>query len=127
MMNKQMVVVLGVCLVLSIIGGFEFYFSSQRQVLECQITVNELEDKLDFFVLEKEIERVGVPAVLITTLLPTAKLVGANRVVQGIAVTSPVGNPRVSNKEERAIRKKMLESAFELLASEMPDQHDTEK
>ena len=76
--------------------------------------------------LEKEIERVGVPAVLITTLLPTAKLVGANRVVQGIAVTSPVGNPRVSNKEERAIRKKMLESAFELLASEMPDQHDTE-
>jgi glycine reductase len=76
-------------------------------------------------VLEKEIERVGVPAVLITTLLPTAKLVGANRVVQGIAVTSPVGNPRVSNKEEKAIRKKMLESAFELLASEMPDQHDT--
>ena len=75
--------------------------------------------------LEKEIERVGVPAVLITTLLPTAKLVGANRVVQGIAVTSPVGNPRVSNKEEKAIRKKMLESAFELLASEMPDQHDT--
>jgi glycine reductase len=76
-------------------------------------------------VLEKEIERVGVPAVLITTLLPTAKLVGANRVVQGIAVTSPVGNPRVSNKEEKAIRKKMLESAFELLVSEMPDQHDT--
>jgi glycine reductase len=76
-------------------------------------------------VLEKEIERVGVPAVLITTLLPTAKLVGANRVVQGIAVTSPVGNPRVSNKEEKAIRKKMLESVFELLASEMPDQHDT--
>ena len=75
--------------------------------------------------LEKEIERVGVPAVLITTLLPTAKLVGANRVVQGIAVTSPVGNPRVSNKEEKAIRKKMLESAFELLVSEMPDQHDT--
>ena len=74
--------------------------------------------------LEKEIERLGVPAVLITTLLPTAKLVGANRVVQGIAVTNPVGNPRVSNKEEKAIRKKMLESAFELLVSEMPDKED---
>ena len=60
MMNKQMVVVLGVCLVLSIIGGFEFYFSSQRQVLECQITVNELEDKLDLFVLEKEIELIRI-------------------------------------------------------------------
>jgi betaine reductase len=75
-------------------------------------------------VLEREIERVGIPAVLITTLLPTAKLVGANRVVQGIGVTNPMGNPRVSNKEEKAIRKEMLESAFELLTSEMPDQHD---
>ena len=75
--------------------------------------------------LEKEIERVGVPAVLITTLVPTAKLVGANRVVQGIAVTNPLGNPRVSNKEEKAIRKEMLESALELLASEISDQQDT--
>ena len=75
--------------------------------------------------LEKEIERFGVPAVLITTLVPTAKLVGANRVVQGIAVTNPLGNPRVSNKEEKAIRKEMLESALELLASEISDQQDT--
>jgi glycine reductase len=76
-------------------------------------------------VLEKEIERVGIPAVLITTLIPTAKLVGANRVVQGIAVTNPMGNPRVSNKEEKALRKNMLESAFELLTGEMPDQQET--
>lgn len=77
--------------------------------------------------LEKEIERVGIPAVLITTLLPTAKLVGANRIVQGIAVTNPMGNPKVSNKEEKAIRKEMLESAFELLTREMPEQHDKER
>jgi betaine reductase len=78
-------------------------------------------------VLEKEIERVGIPAVLITTLLPTAKLVGANRIVQGIGVTNPMGNPRVSNKEEKAIRQEMLESAFELLTSEMPEQHDKKR
>jgi glycine reductase len=76
-------------------------------------------------VLEKEIERVGIPAVLISTLIPTAKLVGANRVVQGIAVTNPMGNPKVSNKEEKALRKGMLESAFELLTAEMPDQQET--
>ena len=43
--------------------------------------------------LEKEIERVGIPAVLITALIPTAKTVGANRAVQGVAITNPVGNP----------------------------------
>jgi len=70
-------------------------------------------------VLEKEIERVGIPAVLITALSPTAKTIGANRIVQGIAITNPLGNPRISEGEERALRKEIVESALKLLTSNM--------
>jgi glycine/betaine/sarcosine/D-proline reductase family selenoprotein B len=66
-------------------------------------------------VLEKEIERIGIPAVLITTLVPTAQMLGANRVVQGIGITNPLGNPRVPLWEEKELRKKILSSALQLL------------
>ena len=69
--------------------------------------------------LEKEIERVGIPAVLITALIPTAKTVGANRAVQGVAITNPVGNPRISGGEETALRRKIVGSALDMLTKEM--------
>ena len=66
--------------------------------------------------LEKEIERVGIPAVLITALIPTAKMLHANRVVAGIAITSPFGDPKVAPAEEKLVRRKVVVSALELLA-----------
>jgi glycine reductase complex component B subunit gamma len=66
-------------------------------------------------VLEKEIERIGIPTVLITALTPIAKMLGANRIVQGIGITNPVGNPRVSQNEERALRKRLVRSALQRL------------
>jgi glycine reductase complex component B subunit gamma len=66
-------------------------------------------------VLEKEIERSGIPAVLITTLIPTAKMLGANRVVAGNAITSPLGDPKISLPEEKALRRRILTSALEFL------------
>jgi glycine reductase len=66
-------------------------------------------------VLEKEIERIGIPAVLITTLVPTAQMLRANRIVQGIGITNPLGNPRVTLREEKELRKKILCSALRLL------------
>jgi glycine reductase len=66
-------------------------------------------------VLEKEIERVGIPAVLITALTPIAKMLGANRIVQGIGITNPTSNPRVSQNEEKALRKRLVKSALQRL------------
>jgi len=66
-------------------------------------------------VLEKEIERIGIPAVLITSLVPTAQMLGANRIVQGIGITNPLGNPRVPLGEEKESRKKILSSVLRLL------------
>ncbi len=65
--------------------------------------------------LEKEIERVGIPAVLITSLIPTARMLGANRIIQGVGITHPLGDPNVSQEKEKALRKKILSEALEAL------------
>jgi len=68
-------------------------------------------------VLEKEIERVGIPAVLITTLMPIAETLRANRIVPGIAITHPLGDPRLSRAEERSMRKQLLDASLHALAT----------
>jgi glycine reductase len=72
-------------------------------------------------VLEKEIERTGIPTVLITSLIPTAKMLGANRIVQGVGITNPLGNPRVSQEEEKALRRRILSAALQLLTEKIED------
>jgi glycine reductase complex component B subunit gamma len=66
-------------------------------------------------VLEKEIERAGIPAVLVTALIPTATTLHANRVVPGVAINHPLGDPRVSRLEEKALRRKIVGRALEAL------------
>jgi glycine reductase complex component B subunit gamma len=69
-------------------------------------------------VLEKEIERVGIPCVLITALTAPAKSIGANRIVQGIAITNPVGNPELNPEAEKELRRKIVLRALEDLVKE---------
>jgi betaine reductase len=67
-------------------------------------------------VLEKEIERAGIPAVLVTALVSTATTLHANRVVQGVAIAHPLGDPRVSRSEEKTLRRVIVLRALESLA-----------
>ncbi len=57
----------------------------------------------------------GIPAVLITTLVPTAEMLRANRIVAGIGITNPLGDPKLSRDEEKALRKKIVKKALEAL------------
>lgn len=67
--------------------------------------------------LEKEIEKAGIPAVLITTLVPVARMLRANRIVPGIAITHPLGDLRLSRAEERGIRQRLLEASLRALTT----------
>jgi glycine reductase len=73
-------------------------------------------------VLEKEIERAGIPCVLITTLIPAALTVGANRIVQGVAITNPVGNPELSREREKELRRRLVQKALEVLQTKIESQ-----
>jgi betaine reductase len=59
-------------------------------------------------VLAKEIERVGIPAVYVTSLPTVATMIGANRIVRGPAITHPFG----LDADER---RRIVERALSLL------------
>jgi glycine reductase complex component B subunit gamma len=76
-------------------------------------------------VLEKEIERAGIPAVLITALVPTAQTLHANRIVPGIGITNPLGDPLLSRVEEKALRKKIVLDALKTLTAPPGETNDS--
>jgi betaine reductase len=63
-------------------------------------------------VLAKEIERVGIPAVYVTSLPTVATMIGANRIVRGPAITHPFGL-------EAGERRRIVERALELLETDV--------
>jgi glycine reductase complex component B subunit gamma len=63
-------------------------------------------------VLAKEIERVGIPAVYVTSLPTVATMIGANRIVRAPAITHPFGL-------DEAERRRIVERALELLQAEV--------
>jgi betaine reductase len=70
----------------------------------------------------KEIERAGIPVVHICTVVPISLTVGANRIVPAIAIPHPLGNPALSKKDEKAIRREIVLKALKALETEVEGQ-----
>lgn len=70
----------------------------------------------------KEIERAGLPVVHMCTVVPISLTVGANRIVPAIAIPHPLGNPSLHKKEEKALRRKLVEKALRALETEVEGQ-----
>lgn len=70
----------------------------------------------------KELERAGIPAVLICSLVSIGRSVGANRIVPGLGIPHPLGDPNVSPEEERGMRKVLVERALKALTTAVSDQ-----
>lgn len=70
----------------------------------------------------KEIERYGIPVVHMSTIITISESVGANRIVPTIAIPHPVGNPKISSKDEDALRHDLVERAVKALATEVDEQ-----
>ena len=70
----------------------------------------------------KEVERAGIPVVHICTVVPISLTVGANRIVPAIAIPHPLGDPKLDPKEEKVIRRKMVEKALNALTTEVDGQ-----
>ena len=70
----------------------------------------------------KEIERAGIPVVHICTVTPISMTVGANRIGPAIAIPHPLGNPALTLEEEKAIRRRILDTALKALSTEVTEQ-----
>ena len=65
--------------------------------------------------MAKEIERVGIPVVLVTALELLSLHHGVNRIVKGVAIPHPCGEPGATAEDDLKIRKLMMELALEVL------------
>jgi betaine reductase len=61
----------------------------------------------------------GIATVFVTALPTIAQMVGANRVLRGVSITHPTGDPSLSVGDEQALRRRVVERALELLATDV--------
>lgn len=54
----------------------------------------------------------------VTSVMPVAKMVGSNRVIQGCGIVHVLGDPDLPPAEEKALRQEVLLKAFAALESE---------
>ena len=71
--------------------------------------------------ITQEIERAGIPTVIITTLVPTALMVGAYRIVPALAITHPLGNPELPAPQELEVRRTIVLRALEAIQDKVLD------
>jgi betaine reductase len=72
--------------------------------------------------MAKEIERAGILAVHICSIVPISKTVGANRIVPAVAIPHPLGDPAKSTEEEKALRRALVEKALGAMKTKVEDQ-----
>jgi len=65
--------------------------------------------------MAKEIERSGIPVAYVTTLTSLAEENRANRIVAGVRIPHPVGNPLLTADNEQALRVAVTRRALEVL------------
>jgi hypothetical protein len=61
---------------------------------------------------------VGIATVYVTALPTIAQMVGANRILRGVAITNPTGDPDAGPREG-ADRRALVERALAMLASDV--------
>ena len=72
--------------------------------------------------LAKELELMGLPTVQIAAVTCIALMAGSNRIIPAPAIVHPVGNASLDQKAEKALRRTIVEKAFEALETELAEQ-----
>jgi len=57
--------------------------------------------------------------VFVTALPTIAQMVGANRILRGVAITHPTGDPSLPPDEEHEMRVSLVRRALEMLGTEV--------
>lgn len=71
----------------------------------------------------REIEATaGIPVVQIATIVPIMLTVGANRIVPGVAIPNPVGDPAKGAEADKAARRELLERALKAMQTDISEQ-----
>lgn len=69
--------------------------------------------------MSKEFDRAGLPVSVVTAMAPMAKMLSANRIVLGVAIPYPCGDPHLPEGEDFRLRKALLHEALRALEAEV--------
>ncbi len=69
--------------------------------------------------IAREIDRGGIPVVLVTAMAILGKQIGANRIVSGTQLIHPCGDPNLSAEADRALRREIVKCALSTLQTEV--------
>jgi glycine reductase len=64
------------------------------------------------------LEKAGIPTVQITSALPIAKMIGANRIVLGNGIVHVVGDAKASPEKDKDVRRRLVREALDALQSD---------
>lgn len=75
----------------------------------------------------KEVERAGIPVVHMATIVTISLTIGANRIVPGISIPHPLGNPNLPEEGSKKLRRQLVERALKALQTDITEQTVFEK
>lgn len=69
--------------------------------------------------ISKELEKAGLPVALISAMFPVAQQVRANRIVKGVSIPHPCGDPSLPKELDARLRREIIRTALRALESEV--------
>ena len=69
--------------------------------------------------LVRQIEKAGIPVAFITAMTMLGKQIGANRIVTGVKIPHPCGNPDLAEEADQALRREIVKCALGALQSDV--------
>lgn len=69
--------------------------------------------------ISKELEKAGLPVALISAMFPVAQQVRANRIVKGVSIPHPCGDPSLPKELDERLRREIIQTALRALESEV--------
>jgi betaine reductase len=70
-------------------------------------------------VISKELEKAGLPVALISAMFPVAQQVRANRIVKGVSIPHPCGDPNLSKELDARLRREIVKTALRALETDV--------
>jgi len=65
--------------------------------------------------MSKELEKAGLPVALISAMFPVAQQVRANRIIKGVSIPHPCGDPNLSKELDARLRREIIQTALKAL------------
>ena len=69
--------------------------------------------------MSKELEKAGLPVALISAMFPVAQQVRANRIVKGVSIPYPCGDPSLPAELDGQLRREIVATALKALETKV--------